>query len=447
MSFLLKNCTLATLSLISWGLYSIEPALQKLQENLGLLANTIAPITPSSSLSSDVIPFDKSFYAYLKHIAQQSSKFKKSISWHYLSQIPLDYKIDFTKLGLPKVTLQTLHKLPKNIPKALSLKTDIKKLYANNHLPLEQFFSQEVKFADTHEVFYHAHTGPLRILHDLFTSLANFFYQYENKDFIYLRDGIRNKKAHQKIIDATKQAIYLKKDIDDMNEETQKGILSVNVHLFGNVFTDPGSSTILYYAANRSQQYNFSWISKLLKSYELTENDDFKKILNIDLTGNLLQIFIPKKNIKDRVFLAISFGGIITTNPDEYYPLIQCTILNVPKEYCSYWGHAMDLQVRILLDNDIMLNPNSGVKIFRYTQDSQEINLKYNQELKKAIHKMLIDWLERLKRNEISQELLQDIAQTPLGKKILELNKQSDRLTPKQDAIDDELKKLRLKSL
>ena len=71
------------------------------------------------------------------------------------------------------------------------------------------------------------------------------------------------------------------------------------------------------------------------------------------------------------------------------------------------------LQARLLFSQDILLNPKSGVKIFRHTTLPQAKLEDYKKKLKKITHDIYNYWLPSLTKNSIAQNKL--LAQMPLG--------------------------------
>lgn len=375
----------------------------------------------------------KSFQNYLKTIVQ-AHQFHESISWRYLKNTSTNALTDMIEELSPKLS----------------------------QLPLFTIFSNEAEYADKYEVFYHAHPSKVQIVQDLFGAFGNFLHNYKNKNFIFLRNPIQN--WHQKSYlspqpdeyDLSQLQLYqtlLAGSLNDMDTHIQSKLLSVNIHLFANAneWMCRGSSTLNYYANNTSASYNNTLIIQLLEDYDFIPHSNFKQIIQNSqqiLRGNLLQIFIPKTKVDNCVYMSHPLGQPFCDNFKciSHQELSKCLGLNstLPNFYrgCGRWNFYCP-QARIILDHNIMLNPNSGVKIFRYTQNSPETEQQYQQQFKQAMNEMFIEWLERMKKNGVKQEALERINKTELGKKILQRCWRTGTLIPQIAAIDAELATLR----
>lgn len=117
----------------------------------------------------------------------------------------------------------------------------------------------------------------------------------------------------------------------------------------------------------------------------------------------MLQIFIPKGRVDNWVYLACPcdfvfskkiLGDIYDTNKKRHIkisPILDLYKQN-PKKLndLAYIDH---LQARILINNDF-LDPDSGVKFFRYNNLNKNITKSYYNELKYIVNKMMLDWLK-----------------------------------------------------
>lgn len=64
-------------------------------------------------------------------------------------------------------------------------------------------------------------------------------------------------------------------------------------------------------------------------------------------------------------------------------------------------GTIDQLQARVIFSKDMMLNPKSGIIIFRYTTDSQRTLKHYTKKIKAITHAIVQDWLKREPRNQL----------------------------------------------
>ncbi|MFA5075275.1 MAG: hypothetical protein WC436_04195 [Candidatus Babeliales bacterium] len=178
--------------------------------------------------------------------------------------------------------------------------------------------------------------------------------------------------------------------INDTNKEISKILLSSNLALLGG-FSELASCAFSYFISNKSYSdcgyyYNYLLIDiiKSLRSlFNLNISDqtivEFAYILNSNLSelsannGCLVQIFIPKNKVNDCVYISHELGAPVR---DE-----QSNIMNT-RDYIENYYQDLNsnsinydnVQARILFTNDIMLNPNSGVKIYRYLGENPNSN-------------------------------------------------------------------------
>ena len=363
----------------------------------------------------------------------QDNTFSDSISWRFFSK-------NFQEIANELPHLEEMHK--KSI------------------LPLATIFSREAEHAQEHEVFYHAHQGKLCILQDLFAELENFLHDHEqSEEFIYLRDPIQN--VHSKTYLFRNNATYsplewqqqeqhtrYPQGLDDRcfdhDNEVQKKLLSVNVHLFGNIFNSFGESTIMQYVNYRGDSY--SELTQYLTDYGLDlDHNPLDKIAGTTSEHpSILQIFIPKALFNSCTYTSEPCGTpLFHHDYVTHEELLKC--LGLKNSPCKRTSSYANSQARIILDHNIMLNPASGVRIFRYTTMAAEDDKKYREQMKNAVTELFITWLERIKLGTIKSEVLERIDKTELGQKILKRSWSTGMLLPKPVAIDEEIAKLKAK--
>lgn len=111
--------------------------------------------------------------------------------------------------------------------------------------------------------------------------------------------------------------------------------------------------------------------------------------------GTLLQIFIPEEKINDYVFLSLRFGSSLK---DSYRESIRKLSNLTTYEYLSSYrnnpesldSEAIDtIQGRLLLTNDFLLNPKSGVRIYRYSTIPSARLTKYKKELNAIVKEIV----------------------------------------------------------
>jgi len=325
-----------------------------------------------------------------------------------------------------------------------------------DNIPLLSMLHRERHFtqADTHAldqapfyVFYHGHKGELRFMQDLYRHILQFEQQDAVDNFIPLRFWHDCQKTSDALNFITTKKID-KGIMDHYFQEIQQNLLSVNLSFLGNAETR-GESTMFYYQNNISAAPHdpTELIKKICTYYDFNQKYLSKLLQKIDVSrGSVLQIFIPRHYVNKIVYLSrisgllyknnLGFEGFATVGETQCHTKITPIIdsiragtfiqkLNQQKYIGSHAYRIMDeLQARIVLGQDVMLNHKSGVKIFRIDRMSREERQKYMKQVDEGCRLMFIDWLERiLKRNSdgtcgVKQKALDLIKDTPLGKLI-----------------------------
>ncbi len=313
---------------------------------------------------------------------------------------------------------------------------------------IHQAFEKEQEFKATHYVFYTA-IPYMRLFQDITRKLFQIkigkIGALKEKSFQFIR-YTHDDPTYSRYPDVTTFLIHEleQNGIIDDNETRLKTILvSTNLAFFGNAGLE-GESTYNYFISPqvwarakkewlesclKSFGYDPIWAEKFLALQELTKTE----------TGDLFQIFIPKnlvnqigyiswrqgipfdltfiKNVFDRTLLTMSpvdqiyakeINERLATIKQKWkerdpatVSLVEQLINNVKSgkyhltpflelyklkpialKYLNYY------QARLLITNELLLNPLSGINIFRYSTLSKENELKYKQELNALISHM-----------------------------------------------------------
>lgn len=297
-----------------------------------------------------------------------------------------------------------------------ALRQDVIALYGKEIVKLPKLITriigQEQKFKDYY-VFYHGQMRDFIVLYDVIKEIQSWFNDKKNiPEFEYVRfpEG-QNKELNEYLL--------LGKLMDDTTPEMIRHLLSVNLSLFGST-GQQGSATFSYFLESRNMKppkdllheiftklgLDTSYIPRILDTLELIKSP----------TGNLLQIFIPGDKVNMYTYLSVAFGTplaasklytnldlikitdtsgkIQTYNPAE---LDVKTYLDIYKNHPeAVSDRDMDLiQGRINITEDFLLNPRSGVKIFRYNTVPPEKLLEYQEKLRAIIKEVMEDWKKK----------------------------------------------------
>ncbi len=283
----------------------------------------------------------------------------------------------------------------------------------------------------SYDVFYHAEATIYALFQDIVTEVLKYAAQSKaDSPFYYLR--IPGASSSNEIL-----SNLLKKGFSiDHDPRIRNLLLSVNLSLFGNA-KDESESTMQYFLDGTSINSPYgknprSFIAGVVADLGLIIDLQFVDQLTalyekylISDTGSLLQIFIPKDKVNDYVYLSLPYGLPVNcmalggndiwkncsfytqetkleriTLKDAQGKIIRSyntqeidakTYLDIYKNHpAAIPVDVMDMiQGRILLTDDFLLNPSSGVKIYRYmTIDPNKLE-SYKKELRAIVARMM----------------------------------------------------------
>lgn len=307
------------------------------------------------------------------------------------------------------------------------------------HMDLvSRVMAKEAELRDTHWAFYHGTFNTWSVWQDTYTELFNHFNpslaQEGDADFIFLRSrGKANVKAQDFLVGTLKEHGL----VDDRGE-TAALLLSVHLSLFGGT-SFSGESTWKYVMQQKSHR------SPTRESYESVMDefgvsqqyiDELMKLQDFIDTKQqtLLQIFVPKSIVDDISYLAWTAGipahqgsidwvknskikatkdsssavNAITAlkdtfkNEQEKNPLFK-EMLEVAEKggfsvddyltrYCNKpegLSNMDEVQARLIFTDDILLNPVSGVRMFRHTAMKHDTAKEYKERLRKIIKQIV----------------------------------------------------------
>lgn len=207
---------------------------------------------------------------------------------------------------------------------------------------------------------------------------------------------------------------------NDHRADLVKNMMCLNLSLFGN-FSNSGECTFYYFTSSLS--LSAPYLDTLLG--ELFDNFGFNKKYISDLTrindglvtteGNLMRIFVPKDKVDDYIYLSHAYGtpyrdkidvSVFDSKKNRHTRI--STILDRYSANPTSIADADRLQARVLLSQDCMLNPESGVKIFRYTTAKDNEMKKYKQAVKNVATEVF--------SNAVAQRTFKGIRNTKLEK-------------------------------
>jgi hypothetical protein len=323
-----------------------------------------------------------------------------------------------------------------------------------NKINILKLLARERRYFDDYFVFYHGQNAAHRIVQDFWLEILALVQLRYPEDFIPMRfwggKKILSNSNPKAFLTSTELIPKCKSGIiSDLNPQIGQHILSVNISLFGNI-RYPADSSLEFYLQNASNSDMET--ANLLK--EVTTFFDFNQDFVDKITssqslrmadfGSLVQIFIPKKLVDNCVYLAITFGCAYTDNLgvggyefiDNYgyqakiSPILEAIQSGTLPKGKLTKGVLEQLQARIIIGKDIMLDPTKGVKIFR------EVNLPkakleaYHHEIRRIALEVIIDWLQMITSRDPAKnkELIARLQGTPLADIIKDKDKALDLL-------------------
>ena len=324
------------------------------------------------------------------------------------------------KLVVPMVTGATLDDLIKEWPAGKPLPTTLAHYKKNRnsiqqqwqselaqHSPLiERIVRNEMAHTDKYVVVYHAQRATFRLLHDLLREI----YQVLNlQGTMWDHHFIRAWHEALPTVDANH---YLD-DLDhngwpswDTIEPLCSQLLSVNLALFGNI-GNSGEHTFNFFITDTNISYFDvrSAITALFNAFHFNTDyiDQVQKVFDANKSnqGTLYQILIPNELVDRCVYLCKPGGfpysdELVSACYDRQRGR-HSAFLPIIDWYRSdaRTGNQLDpLQARIIFSQDLVLNPNSGIKVVRYTTNTPAQEQTYHAQLKEIVHTMLAQWLQ-----------------------------------------------------
>jgi len=277
------------------------------------------------------------------------------------------------------------------------------KIHQIGHTQLESLFNQiiekEQKYKNAYHVFYHGQKREFMLLQDLFAQLYKLKYKKALTDFIMLRipdDADLKKYPNIKKFLEEYDGIHF----HDAHNPFRKLLLSVNPSLFGNSYSyqDAGLSSTFYFFIN-SRNCSRIDLSPLIKdtfdyfgmsSCYQNHQEEFDELLQLlseeeqTKTGLTIQIFVPK-DLVDTITYKAYPGGEPTENPIIHSPATELEQYKQESFIKKIGFDTLDgIQFRLLMHTKYMLNPKSGIKFFRYYNETKNICL-YQEKLQLLI--------------------------------------------------------------
>lgn len=291
---------------------------------------------------------------------------------------------------------------------------------------------REREFYDTHYVCYHAQNARFLIMYDLIREVNKWLISRHDAQFFGLRvpsDFFKITDDIFAFVDQKMKETGFNASFDSVSN-INAYLVSVNLALFGN--TDSyGEDTFGFFVRNQSflSPQKLVLIQDFLKQMRFSEDaverysrqiSALMKTIRCEAkTGLLFQIFIPRNTINNYAYLAAAYGlyGDVESNK-TWFTAVHLHGIEKPmilSEYLELYRNAPGsligvnpeirkpqeyiinlLQARLLMTINGLLNPATGIKIFRYMDIDEDCRKRYLRELAQIVKAIMLDWYKTI---------------------------------------------------
>jgi len=296
--------------------------------------------------------------------------------------------------------------------------------------------ANEARFRASHYAFYNTTSNMWRLAQDLYTRLyARFNPGQEKSHFTFLRfnDESVNSTAQGFLVNELRE-----KGLVDDNSETGAILLSVNLSLFGNVGF-PGECSWQYFVLPQGHKApRRETFENMMKKFGLTDKyiDELMALIPIYDTkeDTIVQVLVPKEKIDQIGYLAWVKGipahqgtinAILAASRSKAFYKVKTTMEKLTerfaaekennplykdmmaavlagdfsldsflKVYCNKpWDikEINDVTARLLFTPDVLLNPDSGVKFYRFSTVHSDKLKEYSTKLNAIIDRLIAE--------------------------------------------------------
>ncbi len=297
--------------------------------------------------------------------------------------------------------------------------------FEKNKKFVESIIARERENIDNYYVFYHAQRNGLRVFQDFLREIYEYFQITQSlRSFHFLRfwkDMPETTDANTFIDENNKKGYW-----NDSGGGMYKFLLSVNLSLFGSCTAVSCCECTFDFFVNSKNIISVNSKDILNEIFDMFKFDkkyidSLASLENLIQTkeGNLYQFFIPKKVVDHCAYLSHAFGiPYNSAVPGCGFDQTKCRHANISKVLDAYrQGSALvdaykkdsahtnesessvallvdQMQGRLIFSRDMLLNPASGIKIYRYTTASDQVVACYTKQLKNITHQIFVDWLQ-----------------------------------------------------
>lgn len=299
---------------------------------------------------------------------------------------------------------------------------------------------KEAELKDTHYVFYHTFENVWRVAQDLFTQLSAHFnplVKKTNPDFTYLRfEKLSASQAKEFLI----KELQTNGLVDDRGKMSAL-LLSVNLSLFGNIGFEGECTWCFFTRQMRRKEPEVQDYQAIMNTFGLTHKyiNELMALPKLFETKEktIVQIFVPIKKVDEIGYLSWATG--MPAHPKlmqwirEYMQRKDMAANNIKRtEHSSQWlaknfqqeqernplfkdlmesvkrndysidaflkmyrnnpwalPNINDVQARLIFSSAVLLNPDSGIRLYRYSTASKKQLDEYSRRLTEIVNKII----------------------------------------------------------
>lgn len=349
------------------------------------------------------------------------------------SQITRSLKITpAAQIQSDKFTQSQAHMSVPEIKKLIDTKYNIKPYQKM----IDAIIGREIEYKDDYDVFYHGMNNLWYVPQDLYTRLYFHFKKLPVellKSFVFLRfDGML--PSFVNVQDFLVKQLTTNGLVND--HELTEMLIATNLALFGNVGNDPECTWQYFMKVRNKIEPDRKMYEKILDIFGLsyTHIDELMQLTKLFNTPEqtIVQIFVPKNKVDEIGYLAwvrgnpahkqtidmvlqslqskkfekssvaMDYYTALFKKEQEKSPVFKNLLERVQagdfklsyflKFYRNYPELIQDInryQARLIFTHDVLLNPLSGVKIFRYSAVKPEQLQKYQQKFDEVFKKIV----------------------------------------------------------
>lgn len=250
----------------------------------------------------------------------------------------------------------------------------------------QDILTREYEHSKNYQVFYHGQMRDFMLPQDVYTGLYKILKKKLLHHFIILRNKDKELEqfscAKDFIQHFTSNGEFTAPTWNDTHDHIKKHIMPLNVSLFGNTEFQNGECSFGFFisSSNITSLNQVDFVEHIFKRFAYQDyfpsyKKDIEELSTLladnepTKTGMLLQLFIPKNLVDKVVYRSYPFGIPYHGNKLEKHSL-SSELDDYKKTKHTVNNATLDQFQCRLLTNPVLVNPNKGVKVFRYCNET-----------------------------------------------------------------------------